>query len=380
MAKFKCPNYSSQLTIDLGAIRANYSAMANQVAPAICGAVVKADAYGLGASKVGKALRDEGCSNFFVAHFSEALALFDAIGFGNRIFILNGLDPGCETLCAYWGFVPVLNSMSQVERWRSAAREDNSPLPAALQINTGMTRLGIEPDAAAKLIGKPGFVDEISLKLIMTHLSCADDPENLSNEQQRAEFAKIAELFTGIPTSIANSSGSFLPASFHQDIVRSGIALFGGMHNTTDYGARPVVHLAARVIQIRDVLPNIGVGYGLDYKTPTARRLATIGVGYADGLPRQLGNVGAAWHYGCRLPIVGRVSMDSLTIDVSELPIDALREGEFVELIGPSQSLCDIARDAATISYEILTGLGSRHQRVYIEDGPTTIVAPEVQL
>lgn len=362
-----CQTGSSRLTIDLDAIRANYRLIAARVAPAACAAVVKADAYGLGAAQVAPALREAGCRIFFVAQLVEAITLREALGPDSDILILNGLDPGCETPCAELGFVPVLNSTSQVERWRRHARERGVALPAALQVDSGMSRLGLDMDAATALSGDATFAREVSLRLVMTHLACADEPGNPANDAQRARFEHARALFPGVPASIANSGGAFLPATYHGDVARPGIALYGAPPSPLAIGLRMVATLSARIIQIRDIAAGTGVGYGLDYIAEERRRIATIGIGYADGWPRHLSGHGAAWHQRRRLPIVGRVSMDSMTIDISSLPDHALAEGDFVELLGPSQSLDDVAADAGTISYEILTQLGRRHSRRYVD-------------
>ncbi|MCW6529803.1 alanine racemase [Sphingomonas sp. MMSM20] len=367
MAKHLCPTSSSRLTIDLGAIRDNYRLIAARIAPAMCSAVVKADAYGLGAARVAPMLRDAGCGIFFVAQLGEAIALREALGAGSEILILNGVDPGGERLCADHGLIPVLNSLSQVERWRTLARERGTALPAALQVDSGMSRLGLDARSVATLADDAAFPREVSLRLLMTHLACADAPGNSANEAQLARFALARARFPGVPASIANSGGSFLPEEFHCDVARPGIALYGVAPSALAEGLRPVATLAARVIQIREIEAGTGVGYGLDYIASERRRLATVGIGYADGWPRHLSNVGAVWHQGTRLPITGRVSMDSLTVDISALPDEALAEGDFVELLGPSQTLDDVAGEAGTIAYEILTQLGRRHERRYVD-------------
>jgi len=379
MATLVCPTYSSVLRIDLDAIRANYRTIAGVVEPARCGAVVKADAYGLGIEKVAPALRDAGCSEFFVAHLSEAIALFDAIGPGGTIHVLNGLEPDCEEICATRGFVPVLNSASQVGRWRDLARRGGAPLPAALQIDSGMSRLGLRFEDAAELSADPEFAGDITLRLLMTHLACADAPESPVNRRQRESFLRARALFPDVPASVSNSGGAFLSPAFHFDLVRPGIALYGAQPSPAAAGLVPVVRLEARILQIREVGEGTGVGYGLDYVAGGDRRLATIGIGYGDGWPRNLGGAGAAWFMDRRLPIVGRISMDSLTVDISSVPAHALHEGDFVELIGPSQPLSDVARDAGTIPYEILTRLGERHQRIYRDGAQTEVVHPGVR-
>ncbi|MBB5705601.1 alanine racemase [Sphingopyxis panaciterrulae] len=367
---------SSRLGIDLDALRANYRAIAERVAPARCGAVVKANAYGLGVARVGAALYREGCRDFFVAQLCEVGPLARVVGSDAAIVILNGLDPESEAVCAAVGAIPVLNSLLQVARWRAHARALGRPLPAALQVDSGMSRLGLPPGDAVALAADPVLPRELDLRLLMTHLACADEPGRAANGDQLAAFRAVAAHFPDVPASIANSGGVFLPADFHADLARPGVALFGVDPGPNAQGLCPVVRLDARVLQIRTIEAGTGVGYGLDHIAPAPQRLATIALGYADGWPRCLGGGGAAWHRGARLPIVGRVSMDSLTVDIGALAENDLAEGDFVELLGPSQSLAGVARDAGTIAYEILTRLGARHARIHVENGIADAVLP----
>ena len=361
--------YSSRLSIDLDAVRSNYRTIAARVAPARCGAVVKADAYGLGVAPVAAALGREGCPVFFVAQFCEAERLSGTFGPNTEVFILNGIDPGNEAACIAHGFIPVLNSHSQVAQWRAFARAIGRPLPAALQVDSGMSRLGLDEKAAAALVDDPEFPRDFDLRLLMTHLACADEPARAANGDQLARFRAIRTRFPGVPGSIANSGGAFLAAPFHADLARPGLALFGVEPGPHADGLQPVVRLEARVLQIREIEAGTGVGYGLDHIAAARQRIATVAIGYGDGWPRSLGGVGAAWHRGVRLPILGRISMDSMAVGLDALPHGALQEGDFVELVGPSQSLAEVARDAGTIAYEILTRLGPRHARFYIENG-----------
>lgn len=369
---------SSILRIDLDAIRANYRSIAARVAPARAGAVVKANGYGLGAEQVAAALYREGCRIFFVARLVEADALAVPLGADVPIFILNGLDPGAESRCADAGHIPVLNSSTQVAAWRRLAVSRGTALPAALQLDTGMSRLGLSIAEAEPLSRDPAFAREVDLRLVMTHLACGDDPDHPANAAQLGAFTAGCALFPDAPASIANSGGSFLPKGFHCAIVRPGVALFGVDPGPAAAGLRPVATLHARILQIREIGPGTGVGYGLDHVACGVQRLATIGIGYADGWPRNLGGVGRAWWDGVPLPIVGRVSMDSLTIDIGDPRAAALAEGDLVELIGPSQSLADVARDAGTIPYEVLTRLGSRHARIFLEDGQSQIAGDRI--
>ena len=219
----------------------------------------------------------------------------------------------------------------------------------------------------APLAANARFRSAVDLVMIMSHLACADTPDHPANAAQFTSFQAAAALFPGIPRALANSGGAFLPADFRADIVRTGIALYGGAPNRAGSNPmQPVVMLEARVIQVRTIKAGGAVGYGHSHHCERESRIATLGVGYADGLPRSLGNRGAAWHAGKRLTIVGRVSMDSITIDVTALPPRQIKAGDWVELIGPHQSIDAIADDAGTISYEMLTSLGTRYDRAYV--------------
>ncbi|HWV61218.1 MAG TPA: alanine racemase [Sphingopyxis sp.] len=361
-----------RLRIDLDTIAANYRIMSERVAPAEVGAVVKANAYGLGASQVARALCNMGCRLLFVAHLGEALALRGGLPAGTRFIILNGLPAGAEASCAEAGIIPVLNSPEQARRWAEAAHGIGTRLPAALQLDSGMGRLGIAPEDLAPLAADARFRSAVDLVMVMSHLACADTPEHPANAAQLAAFEAAAALFPDIPRALSNSGGAFLQPEYHADIVRAGIALYGGSPNrSAPNPMRPVVGLEARIIQIRTIAAGGGVGYGHSHRCARESRIATVGVGYADGLPRSLGNRGAAWHGGVRLPIVGRVSMDSITIDVTAVPQERIAAGDWVELIGPHQSIDRLADDAGTISYEMLTSLGARFDRTYVEETMT---------
>jgi alanine racemase len=355
------------LTIDLAALRANWRFMAERASPAVCGAVVKADAYGLGAAEVGVALYREGCRHFFVAHLAEALALRPVLPSDVTLYVLNGLMPDGEALTAAQCFVPVLNSLEQVRRWACTAAERGERLPCVLQFDTGMSRLGLSADEAAELRADPGLLAALDLRFVMSHLASADEPENEQNLDQLAAMQVVEPNFAGTPVSIANSGGVLLGSAWLGAMVRPGIALYGGNPRASGPNwLRQVVKLQVRVIQTRTVAAGARIGYSGTHVAATPMRLATIAAGYADGLPRSLSSHGAAWFEGVRLPIVGRVSMDSVTLDISKLRPNSLTLGSLVELIGEDQSLEDLARDAGTISYEILTSLGRRYQRLYI--------------
>lgn len=354
------------LTIDLGALARNYQRLRAMAAPAETTAVVKADAYGLGADIVSKTLYQQGCRTFCVAHFVEAVALRPILPADAAIYVLNGLQPGNEEKARLLRITPVLNSLEQISNWSRTASEAGQPLPAAIQVDTGMCRLGLSDEELRTLIARPSLAANIAISHILSHLASADDADAAQNESQLARMSEVVSLFPGVKSSFANSGGIFLGAAFHNDLARPGIALYGGVPTTSEHEPlSAVVKLEVQVIQTRTVPAGAKVGYGGDFTACTEMRLATISAGYADGLPRSLGNRGAAYFGGTRLPIVGRVSMDSITIDISALPAGTLRLGSYVELIGQHQTLDQIARDAGTISYEILTSLGQRYRRIH---------------
>lgn len=359
---------SGYLTIDLGALRDNYLTLCRLAPNAMTSAVVKANAYGLGADVVAPVLYDAGCRHFFVAHIDEGISLRRRIAGDADIFVLNGLQPGNEASCAAMSLTPVINSLEQLVQWTAYARTLDKTLPAVLQFDTGMSRLGMAPSEIDALKNAPELLDGIAITFIMSHLACADEPENAANGAQLAAMRKTAQMFPDVPVCFANSGGVFLGADFHNALMRPGIALYGGAPSTLRPNPmKPVVRLDVAVVQTRTVPADTLVGYGGTHRTASETRLATVAAGYADGLPRSLSNRGAAYFNGVRLPIAGRVSMDSISIDITALPEGTLTHGSLVQLIGPDQTLEDMAEDAGTIAYEILTGLGQRYRRTYIQ-------------
>ncbi len=355
------------LTIDLGAICENFRRLAKDASPAALGAVVKADAYGLGAIQVSLRLLQEGCRAFFVAHFIEAVQLRPALPQDAKVYVLNGLQPGQEERAALLGVVPLLNSLSQIKAWSRVASSLGRTLHAGLQVDTGMSRLGLSPDEVQTLTANPELASNIELTILASHLACADEPESPTSAKQLAALRAISGAFPAVPISMANSGGIFLGSDYHGTLARPGIALYGGAPVVTgDNPMMPVVGLRVPVIQTRTVPAGTPVGYGATMTTERTTRLATISAGYADGLPRSLSGRGAVYFDGTRLPIAGRVSMDSTTVDISALPEGALDLGTQVEVLGKHQTLEMVATDANTISYEILTRLGRRYQRRYI--------------
>lgn len=355
------------LTISLNALRHNYQAVAKQIAPARAAAVVKADCYGLGADKVAPAFYQAGCRDFFVAHLSEALKLRPLLADDAMLYVLNGLQPQTEEICADAQIIPVLNSIEQLENWQKLAIRRNATLPALLQVDTGMARLGLSPDELDHLARHLNLLTRLDIKYIISHLAVGDEFHNPFNAQQLETMQAALARLPKTPVAFANSGACFQDKSFHFNLARPGVVLYGVGPDLPDHPILPVAELSARVIQVRNVRQGTPVGYGCTYVTPKPMRIATIAVGYADGLFRSLSNKGSAFYKDTRLPIIGRVSMDSITLDVSDLAEGTLKLGSLVELIGPHQSLEDLARDCDTIPYEILTALGQRYQRIYID-------------
>jgi alanine racemase len=353
------------LTIDLGAIRENYRRLKARLNGVRCAGVLKADGYGLGAAQVASALAKEGCDIFFVALLGEGIALRKAIGSGPDIFVLNGLPPGSEPEAVAAGLCPVLNSAVQLKAWRETAPGKGLSLPAAIQVDSGMARLGMAPAEVEAVAGKTGAFDAIDIRFVMSHLARADEPQQAANEAQRREFEFLRKMLPAAPASLANSSGIFLGPAYHYDLARPGAALYGVNPTPQEPNPMlPVIGLQAKVAQTRQVGAGAGIGYGHTRHAEGPLRLATISLGYGDGWHRRAAS--AAWFEGVRLPFVGRVSMDSIILDISALPAGGLGEGDLVELIGPSQSVDDAAGHAGTIGYEILTSLGARFHRRYI--------------
>jgi alanine racemase len=375
------------LDIDLGAVAANWRSLAERAAPAQCAAVVKANAYGLGAGPVARALARAGVRLFFVATLDEGIALRRALAKGPiakgpiakgpidqrpEIAVLNGPFPGTEAEFVAHDLIPVLNHPGQIEDWarignRTSVGPSGNPPPAILHVDTGMARLGLTPREFA------AFVEDrppIAWRAAISHLACADDPGHGLNARQHACFAAVAARFPGVPASLAASSGIFLGAAHHFDLVRPGAALYGinpcpGRPNTL----RPVVRLTAKIIQIREIDSGESVGYGAAHVMQAPGRIATVAVGYADGWPRSLSGRGCGYIGDIRVPLLGRVSMDLLTFDVSAvdpaLTRPGLMPGMTIELLGPRYGADEVAFEAGTIGYEILTALGSRYHRVY---------------
>lgn len=339
------------LHIDLDAVAANWRALDRLSGPAVAtAAVVKADAYGLGAGPVARVLSRAGARTFFVALAEEGAALREAIGPEPEIFVLSGHMAGDAATLAAAALIPVLNSPEQVARHRAAL----PGAPFGVQLDTGMNRLGLE-EADWRALA-PALLAE-GPRLLISHLACADEPDHAMNAAQLARFHRMTDG-TGIPRSLAATGGMLLGRDYHFDLTRPGIGLYGGAPFAA---ARPVLRLTLPVIQIRDVAPDETVGYAAAWTAPAPARIATLAAGYADGLVRSLSGRATLWHGTTPCPLVGRVSMDLLTVDVSHLP----EAPGTLDILCPEQGVDALAGAAGTIGYEILTALGARYARQY---------------
>jgi alanine racemase len=365
------PSETAILTIDLDALAANYRRLRDLAAPAECAAVVKADAYGLGMAQAASALARAGCRTFFVATLGEATALRallpDAI-----IYVFSGLMPQTAELYRAADLRPVLNSAEEVKEWASFCASRGERLPCAVHLDSGMNRLGLSADEVDQVAAARDLWQALTLSLVMSHLACADEPNHPKSETQRRTFDKLRAKLPAALASLANSAGILLGRAYTYDLVRPGIALYGGKPSQQGENPfAPVVHLKGRILQIRKVAAGETVGYGATHTLNRASRVAVVSVGYADGFFRSLshkdGQEGFAAYIGAHAaPILGRVSMDLITIDVSAVPEEVSGRGAWVELIGPNVPAQTLAHHAGTIDYEVLTNLGRRALRRYL--------------
>lgn len=343
----------ARLTVDLAALRANYRTLA-ATAPG-AGAVVKADGYGLGARRVAEALCREGCNDFFVATVAEGLDLAGRLGEA-RIYVFSGpMDADDAGRMAADGLIPVLNDSAQIARWQR-----HRHLPAAVHVDTGMQRLGFDFETF-----DPAAYDGLHVTLLLSHLANADRRTDPLSDRQAARYSSLARLFPGARTSLGNSAGVL--SGIGSDVARPGIALYGGNPFSTGRSPmRPVATLEARVVGLRTVRPGEPVGYGGRYRTVDETRIAVLGVGYADGIPRAISNRGVVARRGQRLPVIGRISMDLMHVDVTAAR-SRIAAGDWLEIFGRTVRVDDLAAAAGTIPYEVLTGIGSRVVRDYVD-------------
>ncbi len=373
-ARNNVPRHLAQavLTIDLDAIAANWRYLRGRVAPSECAAVVKADAYGTGLDQVGPALATAGCQTFFVAHSSEAIRLRTLLPDTSiRIYTLNGFTGGeAEARALLEANVrPVIGCLEDLQLWRQPAG-GKTISGFGLQLSTGMNRLGFRPEEAADIAATTNANRQAGIDFVMSHFVASEEPAAAINQQQIDAFAAVRECFPGIPASLANSSGIFLPQKPHFELVRPGYALYGGNPCPGQPNPmRPVVHLTAPVLQVHYAMPGETAGYNGVWRAERKTRLAVIGIGYGDGLLRAAGGPGDPANIqigGHPCPVAGRVSMDLTILDTTDAPDDAVFPGAIAEILGPFAGVDELAGHAGTIGYEILTSLGSRYHREYL--------------
>ena len=359
---------ASILRIDLKAITDNYQLLRRRLGKIACAAAVKANAYGTGAAQVAPALVTAGCRTFFVATIDEGIALRNVLPDHDiTIAVLNGVLAGSEATFRAHHLIPVINDIEQCELWCGECVRSGRPLDAMLHVDTGMNRLGLPMGDLEHLVKSGDLLRTPNWRCLISHLACADEPDHPANAEQLTRFQTARAMLPSMPASLANSAGIFLESAFHFDLARPGIALYGGNPQPGQPNPmRQAVSVFGRVLQTRVLKPGMTVGYGAACHVDTITAIATVAAGYADGYLRCLGNRSVV-HFGSTpLPIVSRISMDLITIDITEAPPGAIRPGTLLEIIGDHFTPDDMAEAAGTISYEILTGLGQRYHRIYV--------------
>ena len=360
---------SGILTVDLDALVANWRKVEKTAVPAECSAVIKANAYGCGTEPVAQALAKAGCKTFFVATLDEAAAVRAAVP-SAAVYVLNGFVQNTGDAYAKVDARPVIGDLNELAEWDVFCRRTGWAGGVAIHIDTGMQRLGLTVAEAQGLIPRINAGDH-GISLVMSHLACAESLNHPMNARQLAAFREIASAFSGVPASLSNSSGIFLGSPFQFDMVRPGAALYGvNPTPEADNPMLPVVDLKARIMQIRDVERGESVGYGGNWTARRPTKLAVVSAGYADGYFRagssNDGTRGAeVMVAGRRCPVAGRISMDLLAVDVTDLEKNAVRRGHMVTLIGEGITVDELAHHFGTIGYEVLTSLGRRYTRVY---------------
>jgi alanine racemase len=357
------------LSIDLDAIAANWAFLARRTVPAECAAVVKADAYGCGLERVTTRLVQAGCKTFFVATIGEGRRV-RALAPEAAIYVLDGLLPGSGPAFADAYLRPVIGNLEELAEWDTFVSTHNWRGGMALHVDTGMNRLGIGVDEAAAVAARLQW-EQHGITLLMSHFAAAEAQDHPLNDKQIQTFRELRRLFRGVPASLANSSGIFLGAGAHCDLVRPGVALYGANPLPgRDNPMQPVVELKGRILQIRNLERGATVGYGATWTAKRPSRIAVVAVGYADGYSRSASAAdgiagGEAVVAGRRCPLAGRVSMDLMAIDVTDVDPRAIYRGDLVTLIGDGLTLEDVAGAAGTIAYEVLVNLGRRFHRAY---------------
>jgi alanine racemase len=359
----------ARLEVDLDALAANFRLIAGLAGASQTAPVVKADAYGLGLAPVARRLWAEGARAFFVARVGEGAQLRAALGPDRpaTVWVFDGCPPGAAPMLARADLIPVLNSFTQIDDWGLHAISLGRRLSAALHLDTGLNRLGLRPEEARALALSPDRLRPLDVELVVSHLACGSQADHPMNAAQLGRFAEVSALFPGVPRSLAASGGVFLGADYLLDQVRPGISLYGGgPFASPDPRLACVATLHAPILQVRQVSSGETIGYGADFTATRASRIAIVGAGYADGVLRSSSPGSYGWLDGQAFPLVGRISMDLIALDVTDSR--NAQPGADIELIGPNVPLDEVARRAGTISYEVLARIGARVGRRYLGD------------
>jgi alanine racemase len=362
----------SVLTVDLSAIQDNYIHLQNLSAPSICSAVIKANAYGGGLIPVAKALYEANCQDFFVATLEEGIEARTVLPLPINIYVLNGIQIGYEEFYHHNHLIPVLNSIEEIEEWNSYAAKKQLTLKALLHIDTGMNRLGLSIEDLPLLISLMPFLKNIDILYVMSHLACSSQIDHPMNQKQLTIFyEKFMKCFPKHKASLSASGGFFLGGGYHFNLIRHGLNLYGVYHPKhfqTRSFLKFSLRLSARVLQIRTVSDGESIGYDQTYVVQGKRRLATIGIGYADGLPRSLSNQGAvAYIQGYEVPFVGLISMDLSVVDITDVPFDLVNRHTWVDLFYDNMSLYKLSQQANSTPHEFISRLSPRCKRTYIQ-------------
>lgn len=364
----------SALVINLDATAHNYRVLQAAAGKAECSAVLKADGYGLGAVAIALRLYQEGCRKFFVAYVDEGVTLRQAFikrGWDSEIYVLNGFLPGCEATFFEYNLIPTLTALEQLQRWRDLAKVQHNNRGIALHLDTGMSRTGMSAKEVMTLVHTPEMLKGITIKLILSQLSYSYDENPTFSAQQRQRFEQALTLLPKAPASLAKSGAIFLSKDYHYDLVRPGIGLHGiNPLNDATNPLKPVAGVWVRVYQVQDIVAGQSVGYAQTFIAATPRRIATLTLGYADGYPWNMGNKGHVSFGKHKAQIVGRISMDVITVDVTDIPESLVYPGAWAEVVGESLTIQQIAAMIGTSPYEVQMNLGNRFQRVYLEDTP----------
>ena len=360
------PHSSPCLRVDLRAIQQNYRLLQEKLGPAHCGAVVKANAYGVGAIPVSQALYKVGCREFFVATPEEAFELRETMPHADAaIAVFSGIFPGQEADMARLNITPVLNTLWQIELWKQYAESCEKTLPAILHVDSGINRLGLDMSDIETLAGKPELLEGFNLRYVISHLACAPDPVDPHNALQKKRFDSMRAMLPKTKYSLANAYAVFLNEEYHYDLARVGVAFYGTNPTIGDNPMQQVLSLSAPILQVHTIQKGEAVGYDKTFIADKETRIATIALGYADGMPWKLSGHGVAYVDYHPAPFAGRVSMDYITLDVTDVPESLLSIGKEVEFIGRHSPLDVVAQKANTIPYVILTRLGKRFRRHY---------------